>query len=109
LSPWHLVVLLVISAIIVAVIVGFVVLNLRLAKPKSVNDQGVPGTPSAPAPGWYPDPNDSSRMRYFDGRVWTSSTQPRGPAPGWYPDPNDSSLVRYFDGRVWTSSTQPRG
>jgi Protein of unknown function (DUF2510) len=74
LSPWHLVVLLVIFAIIV----GIVVLIVRLAKPKSVNPHGVPGTPTAAAPGWYPDPNDSSLMRYFDGRVWTSSTQPRG-------------------------------
>jgi Protein of unknown function (DUF2510) len=76
LSPWHVVVLLVMFAIIVAAIVGFVV--LRLAKPKSVNPHGVPGTPTAPAPGWYPDPHESSLMRYFDGRGRTSSTQPRG-------------------------------
>jgi MFS superfamily sulfate permease-like transporter len=73
-----LVMLLVTFAIIVAVIVGFVVLIVRLVKPKSVHSQGVPGTPTTPAPGWYPDPNDSSLMRYFDGRVWTSSTQPWG-------------------------------
>ena len=29
------------------------------------------------APGWYPDPQDLHLTRYFDGRVWTSSTQPR--------------------------------
>jgi hypothetical protein len=29
------------------------------------------------APGWYPDQNDQNSMRYFDGRVWTSQTQPR--------------------------------
>jgi hypothetical protein len=23
------------------------------------------------APGWYPDPSDPSRQRYFDGRAWT--------------------------------------
>ena len=74
-SPWSLVVLLVVVAIIVAVIVGFVVLIVRLAKPKSVNPHGLPGTPTAPAPGWYPDPNDSSLMRYFDGQVWTTATQ----------------------------------
>ena len=28
-------------------------------------------------PGWYPDQNDPNSMRYFDGRVWTSTTQPR--------------------------------
>jgi hypothetical protein len=65
-------------AIILAVIVGFVVLIVKLAKRKSVNPHDVPGTPTAPAPGWYPDPNDLTLMRYFDGRVWTSSTQPRG-------------------------------
>lgn len=32
---------------------------------------------AGPAPGWYPDPRDPHLMRYFDGRVWTSSTQPR--------------------------------
>lgn len=36
------------------------------------------GAPTGPAPGWYPDPNDSRFMRYFDGRVWTASIQPRG-------------------------------
>jgi Protein of unknown function (DUF2510) len=30
---------------------------------------------TGPAPGWYPDPSDSSVVRYFDGRVWTLSTR----------------------------------
>jgi hypothetical protein len=111
LSPWHWLILLVVFALIVAVIVGFVVLIVKLAKPKPANRYGVPRAPTASAPGWYPDPNDSNLVRYFDGRVWTLSTRPRAPtasAPGWYPDPNDSNLVRYFDGRVWTLSTRPR-
>jgi len=29
------------------------------------------------APGWYPGQNESNLMRYYDGRVWTSQTQPR--------------------------------
>jgi Protein of unknown function (DUF2510) len=29
------------------------------------------------APGWYPDQQDMNMMRYFDGRVWTSQTEPR--------------------------------
>jgi Protein of unknown function (DUF2510) len=70
--------LIVIFAIILAVIVGSVVLIVKLAKRKSVNPHDVPGTPTAPAPGWYPDPTDLTLMRYFDGRVWTSSTQRRG-------------------------------
>jgi hypothetical protein len=36
-----------------------------------------PAPTSGLTPGWYPDQNDHSRMRYFDGRVWTSETQPR--------------------------------
>jgi hypothetical protein len=63
---------------VIAIIVGFVLLIMRLAKSKSVNSQGVPGTLTAPAAGWYPDPNDSSIIRYFDGQVWTSFTQPQG-------------------------------
>jgi hypothetical protein len=78
LSIWHWLILLIILAIIVGAVVGFVVLIVRLTKPKSVNPSGVPGVPTATAPGWYPDPNDSSLVRYFDGRVWTSSTQPSG-------------------------------
>ena len=78
LSIWHWLILLIILAIIVGAIVGFVMLIVRLTKPKSVNPYGVSGAPTAPAPGWYSDPNDSSLVRYFDGRVWTSSTQPRG-------------------------------
>ena len=29
-------------------------------------------------PGWYPDQQDPSLMRYYDGRVWTAQTQPHG-------------------------------
>ncbi len=37
-------------------------------------------------PGWYDDPEDPERLRYFDGVVWTSHTTPRrtrweAPAP----------------------------
>lgn len=35
------------------------------------------------APGWYPDPSDPSRQRYFDGRVWTDNYAPYAAlAPG---------------------------
>ena len=39
-----------------------------------------------PIPGWYPDPSDSSRRRYFDGEVWTEHYASYG-APAPYPAP----------------------
>jgi Domain of unknown function (DUF4352)/Protein of unknown function (DUF2510) len=35
------------------------------------------------APGWYPDPSDPSRQRYFDGKAWTENYALFGaPIPG---------------------------
>ena len=34
-------------------------------------------TASAPGPGWYPDPNDPTTNRYWDGAKWTDSRAPR--------------------------------
>ncbi len=35
-----------------------------------------------PQPGWYPDPSDPSRQRYFDGNAWTENYAPLGaPTP----------------------------
>ncbi len=31
------------------------------------------------APGWFPDPSDPRRQRYFDGRAWTENYAPFGP------------------------------
>ena len=39
--------------------------------------QQQPVATSGLAPGWYPDQQDPSLMRYFDGRVWTAQTEPR--------------------------------
>ncbi|MFI5715164.1 DUF2510 domain-containing protein [Nocardia sp. NPDC051750] len=33
--------------------------------------------PGGPAPGWYPDHGDMSRLRWFDGRVWTDQVRSR--------------------------------
>jgi hypothetical protein len=30
-------------------------------------------------PGWFPDPENRSRLRYFDGGVWTAYTASAGP------------------------------
>jgi hypothetical protein len=29
------------------------------------------------SPGWYPDANDPTSVRYYDGQNWTSNTKPR--------------------------------
>lgn len=34
-----------------------------------------------PTAGWFPDPSDPSRQRYFDGKAWTESYAPFGPPP----------------------------
>jgi Protein of unknown function (DUF2510) len=58
-------------------VVGAVVSGIVLvAQPKTPQQQPA-SWPAGPAPGWYPDPENSAQFRYFDGRVWTSSTQPR--------------------------------
>jgi host cell surface-exposed lipoprotein/uncharacterized protein DUF2510 len=36
---------------------------------------------SMTAPGWFPDPYDPSRQRYFDGRAWTENYAPLGLPP----------------------------
>lgn len=36
-----------------------------------------------PTAGWFPDPSDPSRLRYFDGKAWTENYAPFGaPTPG---------------------------
>jgi Protein of unknown function (DUF2510) len=32
------------------------------------------------SPGWYPDPGGSGNLRYWNGRKWTSETQPPDPS-----------------------------
>lgn len=34
----------------------------------------------APTPGWYDDPRDAGRLRYWDGAAWTEHVTPRQPA-----------------------------
>lgn len=68
---------LILLILIVIVIVALIALVVMAAKRKTFHSHGVPGAPTGPKPGWYPDPEDPSCLRYFDGRSWTSSTQPR--------------------------------
>jgi hypothetical protein len=40
-----------------------------------------------PPPGWYPDPNDPMRQRYWNGERWTDDFAPRPPGYGTPPPP----------------------
>lgn len=54
-----------------------------LQRPKAVRagaDLGSlppPAPTELPADGWYPDPSDDDRYRYWDGSAWTDHTAPR--------------------------------
>ena len=37
--------------------------------------------PATAAAGWYPDPSDPARRRFWDGAAWTERTTPAGKAP----------------------------
>jgi hypothetical protein len=72
--------------LIVAVVVWAVRLALAPREPRAYSERPVvqqqpivqqPPASSGLAPGWYPDQNDPNSMRYYDGRVWTSQTEPR--------------------------------
>jgi Protein of unknown function (DUF2510) len=68
--------------ILIAIIAAVVAVVRAMARPKSATVVEQPVVRQAPpaasglAPGWYPDQNDPSLMRYYDGRVWTAQTQP---------------------------------
>jgi Protein of unknown function (DUF2510) len=53
------------------------------ADPTRIN--APPSSPPAPSPpaGWYPDPENGSRSRWWDGRAWTEHLAPA--APSWPP------------------------
>lgn len=56
-----------------------------------------------PAPGWYPDPDGSRRLRYFDGRAWTPQTAepPAASGPSGVPGhggPPQSGYAQYGGG-----------
>jgi hypothetical protein len=39
--------------------------------------------PDSPPPGWYRDPSISGVQRYWNGREWTSDTQPGDESSQW--------------------------
>lgn len=63
--------------------------------------------------GWYPDPLQPGRERYWFGDHWSElNLRPAEPSTatatttarpqGWYPDPDDSNLQRYWHGDSWS-------
>jgi hypothetical protein len=53
---------------------GVAVLVQSMSKPSAARPAN---QQAALAANWYPDPNDPTLMRYFDGQAWTSHTAPR--------------------------------
>ena len=77
---WLLIIALIIVVVVWAVRAALAPRSERTyAEPPVVQQPIVqpPATTSGLAPGWYPDQNDPNSMRYFDGRAWTSQTEPR--------------------------------
>jgi hypothetical protein len=75
---WLLIVIVVIAVIVWAVRMAFAPREGRAYRERTVVQQPVaqqPAPSGSLAPGWYPDQNDHSMMRYYDGRVWTSETR----------------------------------
>lgn len=58
--------------------------RIKQAKPKTKNSlkkkQKVAKPSDGPAAGWYPDSQDSDKLRYFDGKKWGTQTYSRARA-----------------------------
>jgi hypothetical protein len=69
---FQVVVITIVAVASVAVIAGFVVMVVGSER-RANNGRAR----TRIAPGWYPDANDESLLRYFDGRVPTQKTAKR--------------------------------
>ncbi|AYJ50489.1 DUF2510 domain-containing protein [Rhodococcus sp. P1Y] len=70
-SPFHLLIVLVVVAIPV-IIIGAIVYAVVNSNKRSPAPQPMPSA----APGWYPDPSNPHQRRWFDGVTWTDATSP---------------------------------
>lgn len=57
-----------------------------------------------PTAGWCRDPNDETRLDYWDGEDWVDFDDPR--SAGWYPDPDDEKWLAYWDGDDWVEMSE---
>ncbi len=58
--------------------------------------------------GWYPDPDDPSVYRFWDGNEWTTQTRARAAAfqAGWRTHPGTGRFA-YYDGSEWLDIPAP--
>ena len=71
--------------VLIAIIAAVVAVIRALSRPRGhtvveqapvARQEPAPAASGGLSPGWYPDQQDPSLMRYYDGRVWTAQTQP---------------------------------
>ena len=62
---------LVADIVFLAAMAGVVAAIIFLVRAKSK-----PAGQTPTAPDWYPDPDDPTLLRYFDGHSWTAATRP---------------------------------
>ena len=79
----------------------------------------------APPAGWFPDPTEPARLRWWDGARWSDHVAlggvvlPRslpvgapddpGAAPAWHPDPVAPARLRWWDGTTWSDQVAEGG
>lgn len=57
------------------------------------------------APGWYQDPEDDGKVRFWDGVCWTDRRKVNSanvPANGWYQHPGNPHMHSEFVDGQWT-------
>lgn len=70
-SPFHILIVLVVVAIPV-IAIGAIVYAVVNSNKRSAGPQPMP----IAAPGWYADPGNPNQRRWFDGATWTDATSP---------------------------------